>query len=117
MKALAILCCALVLAVACSSTPEPSPTPTPTKPVPSDRARFSGRVADQTGLPLASVCISGGKTGDCSWLSDVEGKFVIGDIPPGEWTFFFEKPGYLTSQIPLLLDAGKLTERDVTLAR
>src|SRR2546425_3480353 len=99
-----VLLVAVVFAAACSA-----PSATPATPS-GDRIRITGSVMDDnTSKAIDGVCVSGGKPGDCTWKTDVQGHLQIDGLVPAEWHFFFEHSDYMVKEVVL-----KFTKRGET---
>ena len=63
-------------------------------------------------LPFANVLIKGTTTGT---TSDIEGLYVFENLNPGDYVLVFSFVGYETQEIPVKVDAGKVTTVNISM--
>lgn len=91
------------------STPTPIATPGVTS------GAIGGIVVEaDTGLPISGASVTTEPpTG--SVTTDVEGRFVIPNVPPGRYTVTVTEPGYVATSVLVSVQAGEVTTTDVVL--
>ena len=67
-------------------------------------ARIEGHITNSAGADLAGVTVQ--VSGASSAQTDVSGRYLIGEVPPGPVTITASKPGYFTAQGSTTLLAG-----------
>ena len=83
----------------------------------------SGRVLDQTGIPVAGASIYEGaaparsydRYGNARSKSDSDGAFTIEGLPVGNVTLAAAAPGFVASSIDVQTSAGQTTNADIVL--
>ncbi|MCB0447112.1 MAG: TonB-dependent receptor [Gelidibacter sp.] len=63
-------------------------------------------------LPFANVLIKGTTTGT---TSDIEGLYIFENLNPGDYVLVFSFVGYETQEIPVKVDAGKVTTVNISM--
>ncbi|WP_455170583.1 TonB-dependent receptor [Aegicerativicinus sediminis] len=64
-------------------------------------------------LAFANVLIKGTTTGT---TSDIDGLYIFENLDPGDYTLVFSFVGYDTKEIPVTVEAGKVTEVNVPMS-
>lgn len=79
------------------------------------RGSITGRVMSSTGepLPAANIIIEGTRYGT---ITDEQGYFSIGNLPPGEYIVVARYVGYTTEKKKVLVSAGAKTEVEFRLS-
>ena len=98
-----LVCCVAVLSAACAG-----------------RSRIAGRIVDEQGAAIHQVSIETEPPTDFA-ISGRHGHFMIirrvdeGDptaftpLPPGEYKLMLDKTGYISKEVPLLVEKGQIT--------
>src|SRR5687768_7462059 len=79
-------------AIIAAAFPSARPRVAAAEPAPTS-ARLSGRVTDTTGTPLAQVRVTVIET-HRSAITDLEGRYVVPDLPAGTYSMSFALVGY-----------------------
>jgi Tol biopolymer transport system component len=77
-----------------TNTPRPSPTATPAEPTPTPtpQTALSGRILDRdTNQPIAGAKAS---AGSYSVVTDADGRYILTDLPPGQYVLSVTHPDY-----------------------
>jgi iron complex outermembrane receptor protein len=81
-----------------------------------DRAQIRGSVSDTTGGVLAGVSVVLRGAASATTETDVEGRFVFGELPPGDYQLVALLPGFVPHHRTLRLAFDETVVVDVTLS-